>query len=91
MVSKMERITYAAILRTDKCIIFGICHLDCITRSPHDTCKDKSVEGFLTNEYRFVDKYEAAKIAFKANQIDYWKVGQILTSEELWKLDSFKF
>lgn len=80
----MEVIKHAAILRTDSRIIFDRDHALCIKRSPLGTCKAGSIQGFLTNENRFVDRKEAAKIAMLAKQIDKWKEGQILISEELW-------
>ncbi len=80
----MERITHAAILRTDKCIIFGRDHGDCFERSPEGSCKEGTVQGFLTNKYRFVNRKEAASIAFQAGQIDSLEPEQALISEEIW-------
>ncbi len=81
----MERITHAAILRTDNCIVFGRDHADCIKRSPYGTCKgDRLQQGFLTNKFRFVRRKEAASIAFQAGQIDKIESDQALISEELW-------
>ena len=84
----MERISHAAILRTDKVIIFDRDHARCILRSPKGTCKENSVKGFLTNDYRFVDRYAAATIAFQAGQIPKWELGQSMVSEELWSPQS---
>lgn len=84
----MEFISHAAILRTDKCLIFDRDHARCILRSPFGTCKENSMKGFITNELRFVNRYEAAIIAFQAKQIDNWEPGQVLISEELWSLES---
>lgn len=88
MVSDVERIAHAAILRTDRVIIFDRDHSRCIQRSPKDTCKEGSVKGFLTNERRFVDRYAAAAIAFQAKQIDKWEFGQTILSEEFWSPQS---
>ena len=42
----MERIAHAAVLRTDKVIIFDRDHARCILRSPKGGCKEGSVKGF---------------------------------------------
>lgn len=80
----MERITHAAVLRKDKCIVFDRDHARCILRSPKGTCGQDSVKGFLTSERRFVDRYHGAAIAFQAGQISKWELGQSMMSEELW-------
>lgn len=80
----MERITHAAILRKDKCIVFDRDHARCILRSPKNTCGQNSVKGFLTSERRFVDRFGGAAIAFRAGQIPKWEFGQGMLSEELW-------
>jgi len=41
-----------------------------------------SVQGFITNTNRFVEREEAARIAFTADQIAYPK--KMLFSEDLW-------
>ena len=84
----MERIAHAAILRTDRVIVFDRDHSKCILRSPKGTCKEGSVKGFLTSECKFVDRYKAAAIAFMAKQIDKWEFGQAILSEELWSPQS---
>ena len=45
--------------------------------------KNTAVQGFMTNEDRFVDRYEAAIIAFTASQIDDKSIN-ILYSEDIW-------
>ena len=80
----MERITFAAILRTDKCIIFDRDHGKCFERSPKGSCKKGTVQGFLTDKLRFVNRKAAASIAFQAKQIDNIEPNQVLISEELW-------
>ncbi len=82
-----EHIIFAAIKRTDNCIIFGRDHAECIKKSPKGTCKMENRKlgfGFLTNKLRFVSRKEAARIAYEAIQIDKWEDGQMLISEELW-------
>ena len=80
----MERISHAAILRTDNCIVFGRDHADCIKRSPKGTADINRNQGFLTDKFRFVNRKAAASIAFQAKQIDNLAPDQPLFSEELW-------
>jgi len=89
----MERIIYAAIKRSDRCIIFGKHHSECIQKSPKGTCLSGSVQGFITNLWRFVDREDAFRIAFNAGQIAEKPVdGSGLISEMLWsKRDGGKF
>ena len=84
----MERISYAAILRTDNCIVFGRDHADCIKRSPVGTADINRNQGFLTNKFRFVNRKAAASIAFQAGQIDKIVLDDILMSEQLWSSTS---
>ena len=79
-----ERISFAAILRTDNVIIFDRDHEKCCKRSPYDTYGKDAVQGFLTNKHRFVNRKAAASIAFLAGQIDKLEPNQTLVSEELW-------
>ena len=44
----------------------------------------EEVQGFLTNLNRFVDRYEAAKIAIDNKQIDKLEFGDKLFSEDLY-------
>jgi hypothetical protein len=47
----------------------------------------KNIQGFLTDDNRFVDRKEALKIALKANQVDSTKLGNSLIglfSEDLY-------
>ena len=80
----MERITHAAILRTDNCIIFDRDHEKCYKRSPVGSCDKGAVQGFLTDKLRFVNRKTAASIAFQAGQIDKIVPDDILVSEQLW-------
>ena len=45
--------------------------------------RDSAVQGFITQEDRFVDRYEAALIAFDALQITDPSITQ-LYSEDIW-------
>lgn len=83
-----ERIAHAAILRTDKVIIFGKDHAKCIGKSPYGTCKKGAIQGFLTDKLRFVNRKSAANIAFQSGQIEQIAPDQILMSEELWSVQS---
>lgn len=48
------------------------------------TRSDTSVQGFLTNQDRFVDRVEANKIAIEADQVYGNKIGDELFSEDLY-------
>lgn len=78
-----ERIAHAAIFRTDNCVVFGRDHADCIERSPSGTAAKGAIQGFLTGKFRFVNRKEAASIAFKAGQIDKIEPDEALISEQL--------
>lgn len=76
------KIKCAAIKRNDRIIVEGYDHAVCIQKSPLGTCKGKGyVQGFVTDTGKFVDRKEAAKIAFEAGQIP--KPVTILFSEDL--------
>ena len=79
----MELIAHAAILRTDKVIIFDKDHAKCIESSPYGTAAKGAIQGFLTNKLRFVNRKAAASIAFQAGQIDKIVPDDILVSEQL--------
>ena len=66
-------------------IICGKRHCDCFgTMFNHRIAYDKPshVQGFLTDTNQFVDRYEAAEIAFNAKQIS--EPLSILYSEDVW-------
>ncbi len=86
-----EYIKHAAIKRSDNIISIGKNHADIIKKCPFGTCKNLSIQGFVTNTNRFVDRKEAAKIAFKAKQIKEYKRGQILLSEEIWFYGDYEY
>lgn len=48
--------------------------------------KKTAVQGFLTDDFRFVDRYEAKKIAVEANQliVPIEKTFAELYSEDMW-------
>lgn len=55
-------------------VLSGIGHAHCINQMHVLTGKKNSnvgqyVDGFLTNKNRFVDRYQAAKIAYESGQI----------------------
>lgn len=65
----MEKICCAAIKRSDGIILAGRNHAFVIKHSPFGTCKNNSLQGFLTSEARFVGRSEAGTIAYAAKQI----------------------
>ena len=66
-------------------VICGKRHCDCFeTMFNYKIVYDKlsHVQGFLTDTNQFVDRYEAAEIAFNAKQIS--EPLSILYSEDVW-------
>jgi len=86
---EQEKIKAAAIKRSDGIVSTGKHHAEIILASPLETCKKDSTQGFVTNLNRFVNRKEAAKIAFKAGQIE--ADGGGLLSEELWYWGKYKY
>lgn len=80
---KNEYIKYAAIKRSDGEIVTGKNHSECIKKSPFGTCKAGSESGFVTSKRRFVNRYEASRIAVRAKQIRY-RIKDYLFSEDLY-------
>jgi len=79
----MEKIKHAAWKRNDGVVAIAKQHADCIRKSPPDTCmKGSENQGFVTDTDRYVEREEAAEIAFKAGQIE--KQPRILFSEHMW-------
>ena len=73
----------AAACRTDDGTIYeGKDHSACIKQMAVKCLK--GMQGFTTTEGKFVDRFEAAKIAFEAGQIPDDPKGDILISEEIW-------
>lgn len=68
-------------------VVCGMRHGNCFSTA-YALCKDRSYikyekeQGFLTSKNRFVDRLEAAKLAFYAGQIK--QITHILYSENLW-------
>lgn len=88
---EQEKIKAAAIRRSDGIVSTGKHHAEIILASPSETCKKGSIQGFITNSNRFVNRQEAAKIAFKSKQIDEFEKGDILISEELWYWGNYEY
>jgi hypothetical protein len=63
-------------------VITGWRHDNCITTQLFFSKKVTGIMGFLTSDNRFVDREEAAEIAFEAGQIS--KKVDILISEDLY-------
>ena len=66
-------------------IICGKRHCDCYeTMYKHKFIHDRNseIQGFLTNDFKFVDRYEAARIAYDAKQISQPII--MLYSEDIW-------
>jgi hypothetical protein len=67
-------------------VVSGRRHSDCYTTLSilgYNLSKDEHIHGFITNENRFVDRYEGLEIAKQANQI-YNSDDKILISESLY-------
>ena len=89
-----ERIMHAAVIAANGFLVFmGKCHANCFHQAAHINIKMSNKadhQGFVTNNGTFVNRKEAAKIAFLAGQIE--EPEEILFSEMLWsKRDNGKF
>jgi len=83
----VEKISHAAIVRSDGILEVGKCHYDIIHKCPYGTCKAGSKQGFVTSTGRYVDRDEALRIAIASNQInkDMDTIRQTgLLSENIW-------
>lgn len=70
-------------------IVCGKRHCDCFEwmfKHKVEYDKESHVQGFLTNQYQFVDRYEAMYMAMDYGQLEYDenKEGKPLFSEDLW-------
>lgn len=71
-------------------VICGHRHHNCmhnmlaLTGLEADYKAGKSIQGFLTNTNRFVDRIEGAKIALESKQIEKLQFGKQLYSEDLY-------
>ena len=88
-----ETIKAAAWKRNDGIIAVGKSHADIIKNCPYGTCKEGSISGFLTSTNRFVDRYEAAKIAVDSGQISKdIKIRSLgLLSENIWSDSDYDY
>jgi len=85
-----EKISFAAVIYNN-CIYTGKHHSECIQKvvAHYDGHPDVKVtgkmQGFLTNQKRYVDRYEAMKIGFASGQITEEKFrGDMAFSENFW-------
>lgn len=70
-------------------IVCGKRHCDCFEwmfKHKVEYDKETHVQGFLTNQHQFVDRYEAMYMAMDYGQLEYDenKEGKPLFSEDLW-------
>lgn len=80
-----EVIKHAAVRSIHSWIFIGKCHADCFYKMKHtgvEASKKSYDQGFVTNKGRYVDRADAAKIAFEAGQIETEE--SYLISEMLW-------
>lgn len=90
----MERIMHAAVIADNEYLVFmGKSHADCFHQAANISIKMSNKadhQGFITSRGVFVNRRDAAKIAFLAKQIDTPE--EILFSEMLWsKVENGKF
>jgi hypothetical protein len=82
----VEKIILAAIRCNDGTIFTGKRHSDCILTAIRINNKQSYIgqesQGFITNRLRFINRHDAAEIAFKAKQTK--KRHHYLLSEDLW-------
>ncbi len=90
----METIRHAAIRWKDGFITYGKDHGECWKRHPNreNISVTGGVQGFLTSEWRFVNRSEADKIALAAGQLKRIKklVGGLI-SDELWYYGDYDY
>jgi hypothetical protein len=89
-----EKISHAAIVRSDGILEIAKCHPEIIGRCPYGTCKAGSKQGFVTSLGRYVDRKEALQIAIDADQInkDMDTIRQSgLISENIWADTDHKY
>jgi len=88
-----ETIKAAAWKRNDGIIAVGKSHADIIKNCPYGTCKEGSISGFLTSTNRFVNRFEAAKIAVDSGQIskDIEIKNCGLLSENIWADSNYDY
>ena len=88
-----ETIKAAAWKRNDGIISIGKSHADIIKICPYGTCKEGSISGFITSTNRFIDRFEAAKIAVDSGQIskDIEIKNCGLLSENIWADSNYDY
>jgi len=87
----MEKIKKAAIKKKDGSVYTGKQHSDIINWDLGGICEKDTIQGFITNKNRFVNRKEAAIIAFNAKQINHLEEDQILMSEEIWLYGNYSY
>ena len=84
-IANKETIKLACVKYDDK-LYTGFNHGECFKKLPQNANMSNTIQGFITNNGRFVDRRNAYKIAENANQIKYKKTNNdILISEDLYE------
>lgn len=80
-----EKIVASAVKCNDGKLYLGKRHCDCFNSMIEEDAHINSIQGFITNRNRFVDRYEGLEIAMRAQQVitKHTPVDQ-LCSEDLW-------
>jgi len=82
----LTHIRAAAIKYSDR-IVFDRCHADILHKVFQEGFTEKAeqrMQGFITNDLRFVMRAEAYQIALKAGQTTEIPQGRIFLSEYIW-------
>lgn len=81
----LELIKHAAVKSKDGWVIIGKNHAECFHKAGNMNVKMSQLredQGFVTDTGRFINRYEAAKLAFNNGQVN--KKEKMLFSEHLW-------
>lgn len=70
----------AAIKSIDGSVYTGIRHAECVNKI--NGCLDGIIQGFLTEDKKFLNREDAAKHAYWCGQVK--ELFESLTSEDLW-------
>ena len=84
-----EKIVHAAVKSLDGWIFFGKCHADCFRKAAFmnvNMSQKADDQGFLTSTGRFVNRFQAGAVAYRAQQTTDRK--KFLFSEDLWSEQS---
>lgn len=65
-------------------VYLGRRHNNCFSSMIEKNEHINSIQGFLTNKDRFVDRKEGEEIARESNQLEGKLIGSVLSSEDLW-------